>query len=136
MGLSRRRTLVLMAGAVILPAPLHGREATGETLLSAMTGGGAAPETDLAIDVPAAPPDGASVAITLSCRDAELIRLFAPANPFPEVFTARFGARARREITTRIRLDGPQTLIAVARLHDGSYRSARAPVDVGTSGCF
>lgn len=136
MELSRRRTLVLMAGAVFLPAPLYGREATGEALLTAMTGGAEAPEADLAIDVPAEPPDGASVPITLSCRDAELIRLFAPANPFHEVFTTRFGAQARREITTRIRLDGPQTLIAVARLQDGSYRSARAPVDVGLSGCF
>ncbi|GEM_PF-3875376 len=132
MRLSRRNAIVLGAAAVLMAAPLRG----GERLVRAMTGGATPPERRVRIDAPESAGHAAAVPVTVRCDEAELIRLFAPANPTPEVFTARFGPHAARpELATRIRMDRSQDLIAVARLRGGGFVMARAHVEVGRSGC-
>lgn len=135
MRLTRRRALALGAAMGAL-APLPSRAGTGTELVHAMTGGMMPPERRLRIDAPESAGHAAAVPVTVACPDAELIRLFAPANPTPEVFTARFGPHSgNAEIITRIRMDRSQALIAVARMPDGSFVMGRTHVEVGRSGC-
>ena len=54
----------------------------------------------------------------------ESIHVFAEGNPLPNVLQVRFGPRAGRiRVATRIRLATSQTVTAVARLSDGTWRA-------------
>ena len=69
--------------------------------------------------------NGNSVAMTVSVDapvgDVRSIDVFAEGNPLPHVMRVRFGPRTGApRIATRIRLATSQTVIAVAKLADGS----------------
>jgi sulfur-oxidizing protein SoxY len=51
--------------------------------------------------------------------------------------TFHLGPKAgRAEVTTRVRLNGTQRVLAVAHLSDGSYWSGTAEVEVTESACL
>lgn len=77
------------------------------------------------LDVPVLVENGNTVAMAVSVTDppspVEAIHVFADGNPLPRVAVFRFGPRAgAASVSTRIRLATSQTVIAVARLRDGS----------------
>ena len=64
------------------------------------------------------------------------IHIFNEKNPQPNVGNFYLGPRAgRAQISTRIRLSDTQTLIAIAKLSDGSFWSATADVVVTLAAC-
>lgn len=139
MRLSRRRTLTLgMAGAAIAVLPMPGRAGAQPTdaLITRFTGGAQTVTGPLELTLPSVADNGASVNVSVECPGATAIRLIAPANPTPEVFTASFGPLAgSQRASTRIRLAESQEVIALARMADGSFAEARAHVSVTVSGC-
>jgi sulfur-oxidizing protein SoxY len=65
------------------------------------------------------------------------IHLFNEKNPQPHVISARLGPRAGRAgLSTRIRLNDSQTVIAIAEMSDGSFWSASADVIVTIAACL
>ena len=64
------------------------------------------------------------------------VRVFAPRNPLLEV--ARFHFLPRRSeprVSTRIRLNEPQYVLAVAEMNDGALLMNKTWVEVATNGC-
>ena len=95
------------------------------------------------LDMPAVFGNGYSVPMTLSVESemtdsdhVRVIHVLAPQNPIIAVaefsFTPLCG---RAEISTRIRLAKPQTVLAVAEMNDGTLLLARRFVTVKTDGC-
>ena len=65
------------------------------------------------------------------------IHIFNEKNPQPEVIAAHIGPRAgRATFSTRIRLSDTQTVVAIARLSDGSFWSDSANVIVTLGACL
>lgn len=64
------------------------------------------------------------------------LSVWAPANPEPLVLEAEFSRHSpRAEVSTRIRLANSQTVVALARLENGSVRRAEARVVVALAAC-
>jgi sulfur-oxidizing protein SoxY len=65
------------------------------------------------------------------------IAIFNERNPQRDVAIFHFTPRSgRASVSTRIRLANSQTLIAVARMNDGSYWSTSVYVIVTLAGCI
>ena len=63
--------------------------------------------------------------------------LFAEGNPLPRVLHARFGpAAGRTQLATRMRLATSQTVIAVARLEDGTFWTDSVDLIVTLAACL
>lgn len=98
----------------------------------------------LKLDLPLVAEDGAAVPLTVAFDgklepddSIESIHLFASGNPNPEIATLRFGPQAGKiEVSTRIRLDGSQAVVAVARSRQGEVIIGSRDVRVTVSGCL
>ena len=119
----RRRFLVLGGVGLILPlAPIRSARATPAEvarLIAELVGDGDLYDAQVKLVLPV------MVAMTVSVDapvgDVRSIDVFAEGNPLPHVMRVRFGPRAGApRIATRIRLATSQTVIAVAKLADGS----------------
>ena len=136
MSLTRRDS---MRGALALGAaslvPLPGWASPLHPDVSAFTGGSIPRAGGLEMVLPATSEDPRNVALTLIAEGAEALLVVAPGNPGPRVLTVRFGPGTVPQLTTRIRLAGPQTVIAVARLRDGGFVQAAASIDVDEGAC-
>lgn len=65
------------------------------------------------------------------------IRIFNEKNPQPDIIGFRLGPRAgRARVSTRVRLADTQTVVAVARMSDGSFWSGSAHVIVTLAACL
>ncbi len=86
---------------------------------------------------------GNSVPLTVRVQSAlteqdhvRRIMIFADRNPRPRVLAVTLGPRAgKAEVTTNIRLSGPQNVIAVAELSDGSFWTCKVNVLVTIGAC-
>jgi len=98
----------------------------------------------LQLNLPALSDDGASVPVTLIAdlsvpEDVRLssLHLFASDNPSPEVADFYLPANSgMAEISTRIRLNGSQTLYAAAQTSDGRIWVAGKDIRITVSGCL
>jgi len=64
------------------------------------------------------------------------VRVFAPLNPIVEVVGYDFvPGRSIARVSTRIRLAGPQFVVATADMSSGALLMARTWVDVASNGC-
>jgi sulfur-oxidizing protein SoxY len=94
----------------------------------------------LTLDLPLLSEDGALVPLGLEAGAGEQIdtvHLFALANPSPEIAVVTFGpAAGRPAIATRVRLDGSQTVLALARTAGGEWLAAEHEIRITTSGCL
>ncbi len=96
------------------------------------------------IDIPRIADNGNSVAVKLAVDSpmtetdhVRAIHLFSEKNPRPVIARFFLGPHAgRAEVTTRIRLNGTQRVVAVAQLSDGSYWSDVAEIAVTLSACL
>ena len=136
MNLSRRRTLLMGAAAVIV-LPRMGWAAEAEDAIAAFTGGGAVTDdATLTLIAPEIAENGNTVPIEVEAPGAAAIMIVATANPIAHVGTFRFGPLAgARRASTRIRLSGTQHVVAVARMEDGTFRQSRREVKVTIGGC-
>jgi sulfur-oxidizing protein SoxY len=125
----RRRFLVLAGSGLIVPlAPIYPVRATPAevaALIAALVGEADLRNGRVKLDLPVMVENGNSVGMTVSV-DAPIgqvrsIDVFAEGNPLPHVVRVQFGPRAGApHFTTRIRLATSETVIAVAKLADGT----------------
>jgi sulfur-oxidizing protein SoxY len=122
----RRRFLVLAGSGLIVPlAPAPATPVQVASLIAELVGDGELQEGRVKLDLPVMVENGNSVGMTISV-DAPVgqvrsIDVFAEGNPLPHVLRVQFGPRAGApRFATRIRLATSQTVIAVAKLADGT----------------
>jgi sulfur-oxidizing protein SoxY len=144
---ARRRLLALLAASLAgagLPRRASAQEDPFAALLRDMTGGVRVTPGRVVIETPILADNGHSVPMRLrvdspmSLTDrVRSIVLLSEKNPRPVIARFHFGAAAgRAEVTTRVRLNGTQRLLAVAALADGTYWSGEASVIVTESACL
>lgn len=108
-----------------------------------MVGRTSIPSDRLALRMPADFPTGYTVPMEIVVDSpmtaddhVKSVRVFAPENPLVEVAAFHFvPARSLPRISSRIRLAGPQDVIAIADMSDGSLLLATAHVSVASNGC-
>jgi len=124
----RRRFLLLSCSGLIvplLPAPAHATPKQVAALIADLVGEGELRDGRVKLDIPVMVENGNSVGMTVAVdspvADVRSIDVFAEGNPLPHVLRATFGPHAGApRFATRIRLATSQTVIAVAKLADGS----------------
>src|SRR3981189_2683489 len=147
---TRRQFLGLAGGAAVLGAvpivTLRPAEATPATLATAIRNvvGEAAVRTGkVKLDVPPLVENGNTVPMTVSVANpmtsdnyVKSIHVFNEKNPQPNIGNFYLGPHAgRAQVSTRIRLADSQKIVAIARLSDGSFRSASVDVVVTLAAC-
>ncbi len=113
-------------------------------LARAITGGAPIRSGRVFIDTPRLADNGHSVPITVNVESAmtaqdfvRRITLVSESNPRPLIATFHLTPKSgRAEITTRIRLNKTQRVMALAELSDGTFWSSRAEVIVTESACL
>ena len=107
--------------------------------------GGAVPQPNaVRLDLPSVTQDGSSVLLTAEIdspmtpdEHIEALYFFALGNPSPELAEIHFTPLAgQARVSTRIRLDSSQTVVALARTSGGDWLSGSQDVRVTVSGCF
>jgi|tagenome__1003787_1003787.scaffolds.fasta_scaffold20742853_3 sulfur-oxidizing protein SoxY len=124
----RRRFLVLSGSGLIvplLPAPARATPTQVASLIADLVGEGEMHDGRVKLDIPVMVENGNSVGMTVSVdapiAEVRSIDVFAEGNPLPHVLRVTFGPHAGApRFATRIRLATSQTVIAVAKLADGS----------------
>jgi sulfur-oxidizing protein SoxY len=148
---SRRRFLAnalrLIGGAgVAWTAMARPAGATSEAMQEAIrkTVGAGTPQVGrVRLDIPPLVENGNAVPVTVSVDSpmtaedhVTAIHLFNEKNPQPYVLSVSLGPRAgRAAFSTRIKLADSQTVMAIARMNDGSLWSAGADVIVTIAAC-
>lgn len=144
----RRR--MLLAGAA---APLLGSAAVAQAQMRdrieavrRLVGGATVQTSGLVLDLPALSEDGSSVPLGVSltaqlpvseANHMRTLHLFAARNPTPEIASWEFSpAIGRLQLSTRIRLNETQHVIAVARTSQGQVYVAEREVRITASGCL
>ncbi len=145
--LSRRDLLNLGVGAPLMLAlvPLPA-DATPESMAEAIdvfTGGATVGEGLVKLDIPMLVENGSTVPLNVSVESpmtaedfVETIAIFNEQNPLPDV--ARFHLTTqsgRAAVQTRIRLNGTQAVLAIAKMSDGNFWWARTHVVVTAPAC-
>ena len=136
MTLTRRKVMVMGAGAfVAFGLPLRATAAADDQI-AAFTGGAAIGEGGITLTAPEIAENGNTVPIEVSAPGASQIMVLATGNPTPGVATFAFGALAASQAaSTRIRLAGTQDVVAIAKMADGSFVQASSNVKVTIGGC-
>lgn len=142
----RRRFLSALAaaGAAALAGRAAGAQDPFAPLVAKITGGAPLREGRVKLEIPRLADNGHSVPLRvavespMTAADHVLsITLLSGRNPRPLMATFHLGPRAGRpEVATRVRLNGTQRVLAVARLSDGSCWSGSAEVEVTESACL
>ncbi|WP_407353962.1 SoxY-related AACIE arm protein [Luteimonas sp. R10] len=144
--LGRRDFLVAAAAGLVvlaLPARAAARPSLDEAVRG-FTGGADAPAGGMRLEIPPLVENGNAVGVTVTVDSAmsaddhvHRIALFNEKNPQADVAVFHLGPRAgRARIATRIRLATAQTVVAVAEMSDGSFRSSETNVIVTLAACI
>lgn len=128
----------LAAAGLISPAARADNGYAAE--LAAFTGGRAAGEGAIRIDLPELAENGNTVPLSVAVdppegRSVEEILVVATENPKPRMIRFRYSAACIPEASTRVRLAATQEVIAMARLDDGTVLSASRQIKVTIGGC-
>jgi sulfur-oxidizing protein SoxY len=143
-----RRQFLAVAGSIASTVFVSVRHAgaTPASMASAIrqvTGEAVVQPGKVQLDVPPLVENGNTVSLTVSVTSpmtaadyVKSIHIFNEKNPQPNVVEFYLGPRAgRAQVSTRIRLADTQTVIAIARMSDGSLWSAKADVVVTLAAC-
>ena len=141
-----RRTMLAMGLAGPLVLRLRPAAATPETMrasVDAFTGGAEPTEGRVELKIPLLVENGNSVPLTVTAESpmteddfCETIAIFNEVNPLPDTIRFHFTpASGRASAQTRIRLNGSQTVHAIAKMSDGSIWSATTDVIVTAPAC-
>jgi sulfur-oxidizing protein SoxY len=145
---NRRQAVVIGAGAVasafLSQSVVPASAANDSTdLIKKFTGGKAAAEGRVKLDLPEIAENGNTVPMTVSVESPMTdqsyvsdVLIVSDGNPRGGVATFHFSpASGVSEANIRIRLAETQNVIAVAKMNDGSYFMASKPVKVTIGGC-
>lgn len=146
--ITRRQTLFVGAAAVAAAAlgqsmvPAFAANNLDE-MAKKFTGGAAAVEGKVKLDLPEIAENGNTVPITVSVdspmTDADYVSeviVLADGNPNAGIATFHFTpASGVAEANTRIRLAGTQNIVAIAKTKDGKFYTAKKQVKVTIGGC-
>jgi len=141
--LNRREALAAGAAlaAGIGAAPARASNDYAEQI-KAFTGGKEPVEARVKLELPELAENGNTVPLAVSLdgpmspqSHVEEILVVAPANPNARVARFRFSPQSLPEAATRIRLAESQSVIAVAKMSDGTFFSAARPIKVTIGGC-
>lgn len=143
MSTTRRRVLLAAAGSVLV-RPARATPAEMEAAIAAFTGGAPLRDGRVGLEIAPLVDNGNTVPVTVSVESpmsetdhVQAIALFAGGNPQPPVALFRLGPRnGRARVDTRIRLATSQTVVAVARLSDGSHWRRAVEVVVTLAACI
>ena len=146
--LDRRQVLGVSAGALAsaaLGATVSPAAAANDSadLIKKFTGGKAATEGKVKLDLPEIAENGNTVPLTVSVDSPMTeqsyisdVLIVADGNPNGGMVTFHFSpASGVAEANTRIRLAATQDVIAVAKMNDGSFFMASKQVKVTIGGC-
>lgn len=141
-GLSRRA--FVLSGAALVAAPGIARATTAEVsdLIAALTNGAPVLPGGMTLDLPELVENGNVVAMTISVEPppgvtVASLHVYAEANPLPNVLHLAFGpASGRPRIATRIRLATSQTVTALAKMSDGTFRRDSVALLVTLAACL
>ncbi len=134
---TRRTTFKLAFGATVLAAlPFSARADAAEDAIAAFTGGATPGTEGITLTAPEIAENGNTVPIDVAAPGAVSILLLATGNPVPDAATFSFGPLAAAQAaSTRIRLAKTQTVVAIAKMPDGSFVQASQEVKVTIGGC-
>ena len=144
--LNRRQALVLGAGALtVLGTSLGPAHAANDSadLIKTFTGGKAATEGKVKLDLPEIAENGNTVPMTVMVESpmseqsyVSEVLVVGDGNPNGGMATFHFSPLSGvAEANTRIRLAATQNVTAVARMNDGSFFMASKQVKVTIGGC-
>lgn len=135
--LTRRDTLALGVGAAVITLlPVSASATPFDDAVAEYTGGAAVTEGGVTITAPEIAENGNTVPLAVQAEGATEIAAFADGNPFPMLCRVAFGpASGSPMLGTRIRLGRTQNVRAIAKMADGSFRSAQVEVKVTIGGC-
>ncbi len=144
-GTTRRQFLAAGVGVASILA-VRPASATPEAMAAAIrqiVGGATVRPGKVKLDIPPLVENGNTVSLTVSVASpmtpdnhVTSIHVFNEKNPQPNVASFHLGPRAgRASVSTRIRLADSQTVIAIARMNDGSLWSDKIDVIVTLAAC-
>ena len=142
----QRRTF-LAGAALVTMLPLTAAQATPEAMAAAIrevVGNAAVRQGKVTLDVPPLIENGNTVPLTVSVESpmseadhVRAIHVFNEKNPQPNVVSCRLGPRAGlANVSTRIRLNDTQTVIAIAEMSDGTFWSDDINVIITLGACL
>jgi sulfur-oxidizing protein SoxY len=147
--LNRRKVLTIGVGALAavggggVPWPAFAAKNDSDDLIKKFTGGKAATEGRVRLDLPEIAENGNTVPMTVSVESPMTeqsyvsdVLIVADGNPRGGVVTFHFSpASGVAEANTRIRLAETQNIIAVAKMNDGAFFMTSKQVKVTIGGC-
>lgn len=147
--INRRQMLAIGAGAVasagwsLSATPAFAAKNDADELIKAFTGGKQPTVGKVKLDLPEIAENGNTVPITVAVESpmtkesyVEKVLVVADGNPRAGVATFHFTpASGVAEANTRIRLAETQSVIAIAKMSDGSFYTGSKQVKVTIGGC-
>lgn len=139
-----RRDLLIGAAGIGVCGPAFATPQRMDAAIREVVGDATVRPGRVTLDLPPLAENGNAVGLTVSVQSpmtqadhVRSIHIFAERNPLPNVAHFHLGPRAgKAEIQTRIRLADTQTIVAIARLSDGSFWSAAAQVVITLAACL
>lgn len=140
----RRAVVAGGLAAALLVRPARATPASMAQAIRDFTGGTTAQRGRVRLEMPALVENGNAVPVTVvvdspmtPADHVTTVALFNERNPLPDVARFHLGPRAGQAwVSTRIRLGDTQTIVAVARMSDGSLWTASADVIVTLPACI
>ena len=142
-----RRRKFLALGVLALPAravaQANAHVSTTDPLVYALTKGKAVHAGRVRLELPKIAESGHSVPMTVSVESpmtaadhVRALHLVAERNPMRDMASFQLGPHsARAEVSSRIRLNGSQRVVAIAELSDGSFWSDAVQIEVREAAC-
>ena len=145
--MNRRRAFIALAA--LLPfgkrasAQANAHVSTTDPLIVSFTKGASVMPGRVKLELPNIADTGYSVPMTVSVQSpmteadhVKTILVMAEKNPLRDVCWFYLGPRAgKAEVSSRIRLNGTQRVVAVAQLADGTFWSDAVHIDVREAAC-
>ena len=143
----RRQFVCAMSGlavAPLIPASASAQSDPFAPLIAAFTGGAPVRQGRVTLDTPTLADNGNAVPLRIVVDSAmtaadhvQRITVLSEKNPRPVIATFHLGPHAGRAVvTTRVRLNGAQRLVAVAQFADGTFWAGAADVIVTSTACW
>ncbi|MEM9635846.1 MAG: thiosulfate oxidation carrier protein SoxY [Pseudomonadota bacterium] len=142
-----RRHVLMIGGSAFVAAAVGVKPAFAandhQEIINKFTGGKAAKEGRVSLELPQIAENGNTVPISVSVESpmtkddyVKRVLVVADANPRSGVATFNFTpASGVAEVSTRMRLAGTQNVIAVAEMSDGNFYMLKQQVKVTVGGC-
>jgi sulfur-oxidizing protein SoxY len=144
---NRRRALLVLSSLVPFAkrafAQANAHVSTTDPLIVSFTKGASVIPGRVTLDLPKIADSGFSVPMTVAVQSpmtaqdhVKAILIVAERNPQRDVCWFYLGARAgKAEVSSRIRLNGTQRVVAVAQLSDGTFWSDARDIEVREAAC-